>query len=97
MCPVALFGTVLSRSDGPENPLRPKPKGKALLVGCRTQTGHAGSMLQIRDFAKPDSLPMQDEPEGLGMLEIEHQRARGREVKLGSDWPVRRGQRGNPV
>jgi hypothetical protein len=43
------------------------------------------------------ALPMQDEPEGLGMLEIEHQRARGREVKLGSDWPVRRGQRGNPV
>jgi hypothetical protein len=34
-------------------------------------------------------IPTQEEPEGLGMLEIEHQRARSREVELGSDWPVR--------
>jgi hypothetical protein len=31
------------------------------------------------------------------MLRIEHQRAFSREVESGSDWPVRRGQRGNAV
>jgi hypothetical protein len=30
------------------------------------------------------------------MLEIEHRRARSREVEFGSDCPARRGQRGNP-
>jgi hypothetical protein len=35
------------------------------------------------------SLPIQDEHERLGMLEIEYQRARSREVEPGSDWTVR--------
>ena len=41
--------------------------------------------------------PIQDEPEGLGMLRIEHQRAGSREVKFRGDSPVRRSQRSNPV
>lgn len=41
---------------------------------------------------KLDSLPIEDESEGIGMLEIEDRRARIREVEFGRDWTVCIGQ-----
>jgi hypothetical protein len=43
------------------------------------------SLSQKRLSVKGQSIPIQDEPEGLGMLRIEHQRAGSGEVESGGD------------